>query len=154
MRTAKTLIRLGGCPCWSESSLGAQSLCWFCHVVAHYCEHMTKIKLVVLTCEWRTWCLGRLPFIIIFLFFNVLFYFISCNNSWAKTNLEACGIKMPLHLSLPSDALRKSPFLSILVVFPTHSSAYSPFCSFYCPLQNCRRHARGSLQSIWVSSPW
>ena len=35
MRTAKTLIRLGGCPGWSESSLGAQSLCWFCNVVAH-----------------------------------------------------------------------------------------------------------------------
>ena len=25
------LIRLGGCPGWSESSLGAQSFCWFCH---------------------------------------------------------------------------------------------------------------------------
>ena len=33
--TAKTLIRLGGCPGWSESSLGAHSFCWFCHVVAH-----------------------------------------------------------------------------------------------------------------------
>ena len=32
MRTAKTLIRLGGCPGWSESSLGAQPFCWFCHV--------------------------------------------------------------------------------------------------------------------------
>ena len=31
-RTTKTLIRLGGCPGWSESSLGAHSLCWFCHV--------------------------------------------------------------------------------------------------------------------------
>ena len=30
MWTAKTLIRLGGCPFWSESSLGARSLCWFC----------------------------------------------------------------------------------------------------------------------------
>ena len=29
------LIRLGGCPGWSESSLGAQSLCWLCHVAAH-----------------------------------------------------------------------------------------------------------------------
>ena len=28
-RTAKILIRLGGCPGWSESSLGAQSFCWF-----------------------------------------------------------------------------------------------------------------------------
>ena len=31
MRTAKTLIRLGGCHGWSESSLGAQPHCWFCH---------------------------------------------------------------------------------------------------------------------------
>ena len=35
MRTAKTLIRLGGCPGWPESSLGAHSFCWFCHVAAH-----------------------------------------------------------------------------------------------------------------------
>ena len=28
-RTAETLIRLGGCPGWSESSLGAQSFCGF-----------------------------------------------------------------------------------------------------------------------------
>ena len=34
--TAKTLIRLGGCPGWSESSLGAQSLCWFGHVRGSY----------------------------------------------------------------------------------------------------------------------
>ena len=33
-RTAKILIRLGGCPGWSESSLGAQSHCWFCHEAA------------------------------------------------------------------------------------------------------------------------
>ena len=29
-RTTKTLIRLGGCSGWSESSLDAQLLCWFC----------------------------------------------------------------------------------------------------------------------------
>ena len=34
MLTGKTLIRLGGCPGWSESMLGAQSFCWFCHAVA------------------------------------------------------------------------------------------------------------------------
>ena len=28
------LSRLGGCPGWSESSLGVQSFCWFCHEVA------------------------------------------------------------------------------------------------------------------------
>ena len=36
MLTAKTLNRLGGCPGYSESSLGAQPYCWFCHVVAHF----------------------------------------------------------------------------------------------------------------------
>ena len=35
MRTAWTLIRLGRCPGLSESSLGAHSLCWFCHEAAH-----------------------------------------------------------------------------------------------------------------------
>ena len=29
MRTLKTLIRLGGCPGWSESSLGTHAVCWF-----------------------------------------------------------------------------------------------------------------------------
>ena len=27
-----------GCPGWSESSLGAHSLCWFCHEVAQICS--------------------------------------------------------------------------------------------------------------------
>ena len=35
VQTANTLIRLGGCSGWSESSLDAHSLCWFCRVVAH-----------------------------------------------------------------------------------------------------------------------
>ena len=34
----RRLIRLGGCPGWSESSLGAQPHCWFCHVAAHLCK--------------------------------------------------------------------------------------------------------------------
>ena len=35
-RTAMTLINLGGCPDLSESSLGEQSFCWFCHEAAQY----------------------------------------------------------------------------------------------------------------------
>ena len=31
----RKLIWVGGCTGWSEPSLGAQSLCWFCHVAAH-----------------------------------------------------------------------------------------------------------------------
>ena len=44
MWTAKTLIRLGGCPGCSESSLGTHSFCWFCHVVAHlfWCKITTN----------------------------------------------------------------------------------------------------------------
>ena len=41
--TVKTLIRLAGCPGWSESSLGTHSLCWFCHVAAPmylFCEEI------------------------------------------------------------------------------------------------------------------
>ena len=36
-RIAKNLFRLGWCPEWSESSLGAQSFDWFCHVAAQIC---------------------------------------------------------------------------------------------------------------------
>ena len=35
MRSAKTLIRLGGCSGWSESMLGSHWLRWFCRVAAH-----------------------------------------------------------------------------------------------------------------------
>ena len=31
----RRLIRLSGCPGWSESSLDAQPHCWFCHEAAH-----------------------------------------------------------------------------------------------------------------------
>ena len=37
MWTAKTLIRLGRCPGWSESSLDVQIVCWFCLAVAQMC---------------------------------------------------------------------------------------------------------------------
>ena len=37
-RTAKALMRLGGCPGWSESSLDAQPHCWFCQEAAHISE--------------------------------------------------------------------------------------------------------------------
>ena len=45
MRTAKTLIRLGGCPGWSESLLGAHSFCWFYHEAAQNC-FLSKSTLV------------------------------------------------------------------------------------------------------------
>ena len=42
-RRAKTLIRLGGRQGWSESSLGAQSLCWFCHEAAHLAPPSNRV---------------------------------------------------------------------------------------------------------------
>ena len=41
MRTAKTLIRLGG----SESLPGAQSFCWFCHEAAQMSLHFYSLGL-------------------------------------------------------------------------------------------------------------
>ena len=36
-------IRLGGCPGWSESSMGAQSLCWFYHVAAQIIKFSSSL---------------------------------------------------------------------------------------------------------------
>ena len=47
LNAQRILIRLGGCPGWSEFSLSAQSLCWFCHVVAQVLKtvKLTESKL-------------------------------------------------------------------------------------------------------------
>ena len=63
MQTAKTLIRLGGCPGWSESSLGAHSLCWFCHEAAQLWKLLLMIGckamlLISFLCTWM--CAGAL----------------------------------------------------------------------------------------------
>ena len=47
LSTAKTLIRLGGCPGWSESSLGAHSFWWFCHVT-HVVAHIVYFLWITL----------------------------------------------------------------------------------------------------------
>ena len=39
------LIRLGGCPDWSESSLGAHLFCWFCHVANQMIGNQTSLLL-------------------------------------------------------------------------------------------------------------
>ena len=56
MRTTKTLIRLGGCPGWSESSLGAHSFCWFCHVVAQICQESAFISVPKRTTWYGYYC--------------------------------------------------------------------------------------------------
>ena len=58
MRTAKTLNRLGGCPGWSESLLGAHSFYWFCHVAAQMytrqIENFIKFKLWLVASQFNT----------------------------------------------------------------------------------------------------
>ena len=47
------LIRLGRCLGWSESSLGAHSLCWFCHVAAHICSIWSYWYDFNWACTWQ-----------------------------------------------------------------------------------------------------
>ena len=44
LSTQRRLIRLGGCPSWSESSQGAHLFCWFCHEVAHVYISSSKLS--------------------------------------------------------------------------------------------------------------
>ena len=57
MRAAKTLIRLGGFPGWSESSLGVQSLCWFCHVAAHFLLMILESSCLQMSLDTKKTCL-------------------------------------------------------------------------------------------------
>ena len=70
MRTAETLIRLGGCPGWFESSLGAHSFCWFCHVAAQitfyktmkYEQWSVKYELWTLKCRFPMFSIHKITF--------------------------------------------------------------------------------------------
>ena len=87
--TAKTLIRLGGCPGWSESSLGAHSLCWFCHVAAHF-----LFKHLLLTISWRyendylcLWLIlkcsfAKFSYSVLFIWLFSLFFEIKMAHEW------------------------------------------------------------------------
>ena len=64
MQRAKTLIRQGRCPGWSESSLGTHSFCWFCHVAAHTKIHHLPCVTKFCTVKWRLdqlWWQERIP---------------------------------------------------------------------------------------------
>ena len=79
MRTVKTLIRLGRCPGWSESSLGAQSFYWF-FLEAQDIRHKLKFCLFDLYLPTHYFC--PLPesfyFSFRFLFYFILFFILIC----------------------------------------------------------------------------
>ena len=51
----RRLIRLGGCPGWSEPSLGAQSLCWFWHVAAQIRFRCRGLRIFKYHKIWLSW---------------------------------------------------------------------------------------------------
>ena len=115
MRTAKTLIRLGGCPSWSESSLGAQPFCWFCHVAGHIhsdpniqdtCihEHIKIYPCILGSRNTRTYKSKRIHFEhMCCLEKNILFCFVLKKIFW----LSDCEKKNPFFYR--KNILRKKP---------------------------------------------
>ena len=52
----RRLIRLDGCLGWSESLLGAQSFCWFCHEAAQMFAWQSRVGA---TSSVLSWCISR-----------------------------------------------------------------------------------------------
>ena len=77
-RIMKTLIRLGRCPGWSESSLGIHSFCWFCRVAAHFSLLIQWLVSVKTYTEIMPLCLFcKLKQQYSFFFFFFFFFFFS-----------------------------------------------------------------------------
>ena len=71
----RRLIRLGRCPGWSESSLGAHSLCWFYHVAAHILrEFKTQHFTLTFSCSWLPWYSLSLS-LSLYIYMLLLFFF-------------------------------------------------------------------------------
>ena len=58
LNAQRRLIKLSGCPGWSESSLGAHSFCWFCHIVADIFIHKKTRRNRFLLGVLHLWGLG------------------------------------------------------------------------------------------------
>ena len=71
VRPAKTQIRLGGCPGWSEYLLGTQSLCWFCHVTAQV--------------WWFLPCI--IPTVLYHVYGNAVLLILCLNFGWDRTDI-------------------------------------------------------------------
>ena len=98
--TAKTLFRLGRCPGGSESSLGSQSFCWFCHGLAH-----------LLTCRLIALCLEVMADMakwveVFFLFFlrGLLIIVVGSCSTRAMWESQAKRLRSPASTSPPWSA--------------------------------------------------
>ena len=88
-RTAKTLIRLGGCLGWSESWLGARSFCWFCHVAAHIYKGSIK------RFQQKSHSLLFNPYLIRLIHLSKLFI----SSNWHLQRTERARLKKCLYFS-------------------------------------------------------
>ena len=84
-------VCMGGCPGWSESSLGAQSVCWFWHEAAHLvsccCIGSNRTHTVS---EGLKFCLGIVKWLFTpnLLFSSHLLDWLSSNLKRHKTHLK------------------------------------------------------------------
>ena len=76
-RTAKSLIRLGGCPGWSESLLDEHAFCWFCRDEAHI-----YLETWILLLQDAAWSLYTLSWVVLCWLFNYwsFIYLWDCQN--------------------------------------------------------------------------
>ena len=70
------LIRLGRCPGWSESSLGAMPFCWFSHEAAHLISKIhkktSKVTTQISLCIWEIWSVFAVTWsLVVVMEFNV-----------------------------------------------------------------------------------
>ena len=84
----RRLVRLGGCPGWSESSLGARSFCWFCHASAQMVSMNTcgrEVQIAALQTE-----INYVLLYLIMLFWNIwhVKIFLKWPNIYVKYGLD------------------------------------------------------------------
>ena len=95
MRIAKGLIRLGGCPGWSESSLGAHSFCWIIMSRLIYSEifdgknpHMQEIYIY----NWKSHIFMHVTFSYksrndYYMYYNFVLVLKQQNHSYRRTKI-------------------------------------------------------------------
>ena len=88
IRPAKTLIRLGRCSGWSESSLGAHSFCWFCREAA------------LMVGQGHANLAAGAGWIGYVLFLILVCPFLSCTSSVSRCQMSNQSISQPIRSSI------------------------------------------------------
>ena len=108
------LIRLGWCPCWSESSLGTQSFCWFCCEVAHF--HSCIKSIIKKTMPWTKVSDWDTKLLLFLEFFIIQKKRISWNSDFVGFVMRRlkCGLLNNLTIFLLGPGWKIVPFLGDL----------------------------------------